>query len=293
MTAGNLYLAGPVGTRARLRSALIAVFVLGPVMASASPVVSLGTAASFGVLAGQTVTNSGSTVIFGNVGVSPGTAITGFGSGPGLLGPGIVNGSQFTGTGPAATAKGDLTTALNNLAGLACGTSLTNTDLGSLGPLSPGVYCFTSSAQLTGTLVLNEEGLNNQEFVFQIASALNTATGSAVTEINPGPAGAADDNIFWEVGSSASLGTDTRFVGDILASTSISLGTGAVISCGAALASSGSVTLLDNAITAGTDSTCLADAAEFTPAPEPSTLMILGTALLALLSIGWSRKQLG
>jgi hypothetical protein len=287
---GGSHSVGGASARVLLLSTF-ATFFCGLTPASSAPIVSLGAAASYGVLAGQTVTNSGGTIIDGDVGVSPGTAITGFGPGPGLLGPGIVNGTQFAGPGSAAaTAQTNLTTAFNNLAGLACGTTLTG-NLGSLAPLKPGVYCFSSAAQLTGTLTLDEQGLDNQEFVFQIASTLNTATNSSVIEINPGPtADGADNNIFWEIGSSASLGTGTQFVGDIVALTSISLGTGARISCGAALAQNGSVTLLDNAITAGTDATCVADAANFV-VPEPSTLMVLGTALFGLIGSSRSRKR--
>ena len=253
-------------------STLAAALMCGPSPASAA-VVSLGAASSFAVLAGSSVTNTGNSVVNGNLGVWPGTAITGF---P----PGI-----YAGPGPAGTAQGDLTAAYNSLAGLTCGTTLTGSDLGTLLPLNPGVYCFSSSAQLTGTLKLNEHGLDNQEFVFKIGSTLTTATSSAVTEINTGPDGAGvNDNIFWQIGSSATLGTGTAFLGDIVALASITLNTGASISCGAALARTGAVTLDDNTISA-----CQARTA---PVPEPSTLMALATALLALIGIGWHRSRL-
>jgi type VI secretion system secreted protein VgrG len=180
-----------------------------------------------------------------------------------------VNGTQYSGgtaSGPAGTAQGNLTTAYNSLAGLACGTTLTNQDLGTLGPLNPGVYCFASGAQLTGTLVLNEQNLDNQPFVFQIGSALTTATNAAVIEINPGVGGSADNNIFWQVGSSATLGTGTAFLGNIVALSSVSLDTGASISCGAALARNGAVTLQSNTISA-----CAV--------PEPAALALLGAGL--------------
>jgi type VI secretion system secreted protein VgrG len=192
-----------------------------------------------------------------------------------------VNGTQYSGgtaTGPSGTAQGALTTAYNNLAGLACGTTLTNQDLGSLGPLNPGVYCFSSDAQLTGTLVLNEQGLDNQPFVFQIGSALTTATNSAITEINPGPGGSDDNNIFWQIGSSATLGTGTAFLGDIVALTSITLDTGASISCGAAFARNGAVTLDDNTISACT-------------VPEPATLPLFGCSLGVLVSLALIRRR--
>jgi hypothetical protein len=249
--------------------------VLATLPASAGPIVALGAASSFAVLAGSTVTNTGNSIVNGNLGVWPGTAITGFGSGPGLLGPGIVNGTQYAGgtaTGPSGTAQGALTTAYNNLAGLACGTTLTNQDLGTVGPLNPGVYCFASDAQLTGTLVLNEQSLDNQPFVFQIGSALTTATNSAVTVINPGTGGAADNNIFWQIGSSATLGTGTAFLGNIVALTSIALDTGASISCGATFARNGAVTLDDNTISA-----CAV--------PEPATPAVFGFSLAILAGL--------
>src|SRR3984893_423143 len=184
----------------------------------------LGTADSFGVLAGSTVTNTGPTVITGDLGVSPGTAITGF---P----PGNFTGTMHGGDAVAAQAKASLVTAYNVAAGLAPTQNLTGINLGGL-TLTPGVYSFSSSAQLTGTLTLDAQGDPNALFVFQIGSTLTTASNSSVVFVNGGQG----NHTFWQVGSSATLGTDTAFAGNILALASITLTTGVNIKCGSALA---------------------------------------------------------
>ena len=136
----------------------------------------------------------------------------------------------------------------------------------------------TSAAQLTGTLVLNEQNQANPEFVFQIGSALTTATNAAVTEINAGPGGSADNNIFWQIGSSATLGTNTAFLGNIVALSSIALNTGASISCGAALARNGAVTLDTNTIFA-----CAV--------PEPGSLTVFAASLAGLAALGLALRE--
>src|SRR5713226_4036290 len=140
---------------------------------------SLGTAESFAVLAGSTATNTGPTMVIGNLGVSPGTAVVGF---P----PGEVFGEIHTGDDVALDAQEDVTTAYNDLAGRPCDRDLSGTDLGDLGTLTPGVYCFSSSAQLTGTLTLDAQGSSDSVFIFQIGSALTTASSSSVLLINGG-----------------------------------------------------------------------------------------------------------
>ena len=208
----------------------------------------LGVAGSFAVLAGTTVTNTGPTVVAGDLGVSPGLAVTGFP--PGLVSGGAIH----TGDAVALQAQADLTAAYGVLAGEPCSADLTGTDLGGL-TLVPGVYCFTSSAQLTGALVLDAQGRADAVFVFKIGSTLTTASGAAVRVINGGGACGA----FWQVGSSAVLGTGTSFAGSILALTSISLATGASVS-GRALARNGAVTLDGNGVSAASCTASPADA---------------------------------
>ncbi len=196
----------------------------------------LGTAANFAVLAGSTVTNTGSSSVLGDLGVSPGTAVTGF---P----PGTVVGTIHAGGTVADQAQSDLTDAYDNVAGQACNTDLTGVDLGGL-TLTPGVYCFDSSAQLTGILTLDAQGDSNAVFIFQIGSTLTTASGSSIAVINSANA----CNAYWQVGSSATLGTNTAFQGNILALTDITLNTGASLN-GRALARNGAVTMDTNEIT--------------------------------------------
>jgi hypothetical protein len=219
--------------------------IFAPASSAYAQAPNLGVLGTFAVLGGSTVTNTGPTVLSGtatnpgNVGLSPGSAVTGFP--PGIL------------TGPGATihisdaiaiqAQIDLTNAYNTLAGRPTTANLTGQNLGGL-TLTPGVYSFSSSAQLTGTLTLNGLGNPNSIFIFNIGGPLTTASASVVALIN----GAQGGNVFWRVGSSATLGTTTSFAGDILANTSITLNTGARINCGAAWASTGAVTLDTNTI---------------------------------------------
>ncbi|MDH6136221.1 hypothetical protein P3T37_005640 [Kitasatospora sp. MAA4] len=203
--------------------------------------VPLGTAASFAVLAGQSVTNTGPSTITGDVGVSPGTSVTGF---P----PGTVNGVIHAADAVALQAQTDLTVAYNNAAGQASDASVSG-DLGGR-TLNPGVYTASSSIGLTGSLTLDAHGDPNAVWIFQVGSTLTTASASRVLLVN----GAAPCNVFWKIGSSATIGTNSTFVGNILALTSISATTGATID-GRALARNGSVTLDTNTITRETCST--------------------------------------
>jgi hypothetical protein len=196
---------------------------------------SLGTAKSFAVLGGQTVTNTGPSTIHGDLGVSPGSAVTGFAPGH-VIAPGVIHAADAV----ALAAQNDLTTAYNVLAGEPSTFDETGHDLGGQ-TLVAGVYTFTSSAQLTGPLTLDAQGNANAVFIFQIGSKLTTASNSNVNLIN----GAQPCNVFWQVGSSATLGTNTSFIGNILALTSIALQTGTSVN-GRALARNGAVTLDTN-----------------------------------------------
>jgi hypothetical protein len=222
----------------RASSSLVAGMTFAMVLGSPFPAFaqsSLGTAQSFAVLGGSTVTNTGTSVITGDLGVSPGSAFTGF---P----PGLVTGTKQAANAVALQAQNDLTTQYNALVAQACTADLTGQDLGGK-TLTPGVYCFSSSAGLTGTLMLNAQGNANATFTFKIGSTLTTAAGSSVFIINGGsPLGVA-----WQIGSSATLGTTTSFVGNLIALTSITLNTGANI-IGRAMARNGAVALDTNHI---------------------------------------------
>ena len=221
-------------------TSVLAILALCAFPLSSHAAIVLGSAGDFAVLAGSTATNTGASIINGgHVGVSPGTSITGFP--PGIVQPPFILHSAGA---VALQAQADLTTAYNAAAGLPMTQDLTGVNLGGL-TLLPGVYKFSSSAQLTGALVLDANNDPNAEFVFQIGSTLTTAAASSVETIN----NVAPCIVFWQVGSSATLGAATLFQGHILALASITMGAAASIVSGSALASTGAVTLDTNRIT--------------------------------------------
>jgi hypothetical protein len=232
---------------------LVAALSLAGVVPAGAVAISLGSAAEFAVLANSTITNTTPTTITGDVGLYPGTSVTGFG----LV---TLNGTLHVDDSVAQQAQADALTAYNALAALPSTENLTGTNLGGL-DLTAGVYTFSSSAQLTGTLTLTGPG----PFVFQIGSTLTTASGSAVDATDCGGC-----DVYWQVGSSATLGTTTAFEGTIIAKVSDTLNTGATIVDGRAFALTGAVTLQDNTIAVSV--------------PEPSTwaLMLIGFGGLGL-----------
>ena len=227
--------------------------------------ITLGLAQGFAVLGGQTVTNTGSTTIQGDVGVYPGSKIT------------DQTDISLTGTfhesdAVAQNAQSAVTAAYIALAGQSATSTLTGKDLGGM-TLAPGVYFFSSTAQLTGVLTLDFGTTPNADFIFQIGSGLTTAVNSSVVVENAG----AGSGVYWQVGSSATLNTGTAFAGNIVALTSVWLRTHSTIQCGRALARNGEVTMDTNTIS----DTCSADSGSigYSGAPEPGTLTLLGMGL--------------
>jgi hypothetical protein len=235
---------------AALCALLLATAFPMPGLAATAP--TLGTASSFAVLGGSTVTNTGPTTVDGDLGVSPGNAVTGFP--PGLVTGGTIHSADAV----AEQAQSNVTTAYNELAGQSCDADLTDQDLGGQ-LLTAGTYCFSSSAQLTGTLTLDAQGDDGAVFIFQIGSTLTTASNSAVRMVN----GGSPCNVYWKVGSSATLGTTTAFTGSILALASITLNTRATIQ-GRALARTAAVTMDNNVIS-------ISGCAPAQPTPTPVT----------------------
>ena len=225
---------------------------LGSDAAAAPVAVGLGTADSFAVLAGTGITNTGPTTITGDIGTFPTATITGLTS---LT----LSGTNHAGDSVTQGAKTDLTTAYTTAAGEGPTTAITADLVGQT--LKPGVYNSASAVGLSGVLTLDAAGNPNAVWVFQAGSTLITASGSKVVMLN----GAQACNVFWQIGSSATLGTNSTFTGTMMALTSISLQSGATVD-GRVLARNGAVTLDHNTITRSACST-----ATSAPTTQPST----------------------
>src|SRR6476469_1635625 len=229
-----------------------------PAHAAEAPV-GLGTATSFAVLAGQSITNTGASVVSGDIGVGPGTSVTGI---PPLVQTG---GTLHVADAVANQAQSDLVTAYNSAAGRSTVTDVTGQDLGGR-TFTSGVVSHDSGMQLTGTLTLDAEGDPSAVFIFKAGSTLVTAPNSTVALIN----GASPCNVFWQVGSSTTLDTNTTFVGTVMSLTSATLATGASVQ-GRVLARNGSVTLDTNVITRPTCDTSTSPSPTPSPSGSPSS----------------------
>ena len=250
-------------------------------------------AGNFTVMAASAITNTGSTTITGNLAISPkkASSVTGF---P----PGVVTGAKDEDNAVAIRAQTDLVTTYNDAAHATPFKNMSGVNLGGK-TLTPGVYHFSSSAQLTGTLILNGEGRSSSVFIFQIGSALTTASASRVVLINR----ASSCNVFWQVTSSATLGTATSFQGNLIALTSITMTTGATIGVGGgvnggrALARNGALTLDTNIIRPPTG-VCAASTTVSTPstpstgaAPSALAPLLLGSGAFLVVASAVRRRR--
>lgn len=241
-----------------------------PATAGIVPTVGLATSANYSVLAATTVTNTNPSVLGQSVGLSPGTSVVGFPPGV-VLAPGVIAAANSE----TGQAQSDLTAAYLDAASRPVEFTEVNPDLVGR-TLLPGVYAATSKGalSLSGQLVLDGQGNPNAVFIFQTDSTLITSTGSTISLIN----GASECNVFWQVGSSATLGSGSLFVGNILALTSVTVESSTVVH-GRALARNGAVTLDNNVFTQpscapSTDviPTATAPSTTVTTTPVPSTL---------------------
>lgn len=252
----------------RLSTLLLLSAVYAPTQAAApalDPILS-----GYAVLGGVSVTNTGNTVLTGNLGVSANSSPTGITGFYGTLlndGPGTVTGSIHQGDTDALTAATQLSSIKTSLALLGPGTALGADLTGDI--LAPGVYTVSAGVtNLTGTLTLDGGGNANASWVFQMPSSLITSASSSINIINSG-AGA---GVFWNVGSSATLGANSIFTGNILASTSITMGDGVTLN-GRALAETGNVTMINDTV----------NSIAAVPEPEEYVLMMVGLGLIGLM----------
>ncbi len=226
----------PAGLCAALGGLLALALAVTASPATAAAGLGLGTADQYSVLGATTVTNTGSSVLSDDLGLSPGTSATGFSTA-------TIGGATHIADAQALQAQSDLTTAYNAAAGAsATGGSLGASLVG--GVHGPGVYNASSALGMSGAVTLDGRGNPNSLFIFQIGAGFTTASSTSVVLIGAAQA----CNVFWQVGSSATLGTNNAFVGTIMALTSISLNTGTTVQ-GRALARNGAVTLDNNVFT--------------------------------------------
>src|SRR3984893_3721589 len=247
------------------RAAAVIVFgLLATSWSAAASVVSLGAADNVAVLGNSTVTNAGPTIVTGNVALSsPGVSITGFPPGT------IIDGAQYIGPGLANQAHADAVIAYGQLVGETFTTDLSGSNLGGM-ILTPGVYHFDTAAQLTGTLILDTQGDPNATFHFQIGSTLTTDPNSMITFLN-----GSSSNVFWQVGTSATIGVDSVLYGNVLADQSITVNSGATV-IGRLIAINAAVTLDTDTITAPG------------VVPEPSTWF---AGILTLALVGFTERR--
>lgn len=271
----------------KLTLPLILALICGSANAGVIPF--LGGAQQFSVLGAESVTNTNATTLHGDLGVAPGSSITGAGSIIFASG-GVIHQTDAI----AIQAQSDARSSYDRLVAMTGGIDLTGQDLGSAGTLTSGIYRFSSSAALTGTMTIDFANDPNGVIVFQIGSTLITAANSVVNVIN----GTSSNGIYFQVGSSATLGADAVFAGNILAQQSVTFGSASSIACGRALALGAAVTMIGNTVSSNCDvyaPTNLAldygsngysgfGVAALPPAevPEPATLALFALGLCAV-----------
>lgn len=253
-------------SRCSLNALLLAALATCAVHQAAAQTIVLGSAASFAVLGSTTVTNTGFTTVSGDLGVSPSGSIVGFA--PGVVSGGTIHLNDAT----SALALADASTAYTQLAALTSTSNRSGQDLGGL-TLTSGVYTYSAAAAMNGILTLDGQNQSNALFVFQIGSTLTTAD-SSFNLIN----GASASNVWFQVGSSATLGLNTLFSGTIIASTSDTLAAGVTVN-GRIIALNGAVTLDTNQIT------------NVTAIPEPATTVLLVSGLALMVCVGFRRRN--
>jgi len=293
----------------RVFSTLVVVLVFSLLAVSArAGTISLGTAEPYAVIAQTLVSNVttfGDTVITGNVGISPSGSCTGFiPVACGSASAGTINGTLNINNGASASALFDAEAAETALLGTVIPAPIneTGTDLGSLSPLAPGIYYFTTDAQLTGALTLAAGGNLSPVWIFEMSSKLTTASNSSVTVTDTtGGAGAAAAGVYWVVGSQAILGSDTLFLGNILAETNISFLPGAQDTCGRAFADTSVTFAGDNPAAQGGMPNVVSDTCTQSPSgfsggsggatPEPGTLALFSSGLLAMVFLAFRKSR--